>query len=129
MQHLPFPTIEFARNLQQVAAVGASDRRRKLGLAAQLGRGAPDMARLADPLQPLIEGIACERRRRMDAPRDVGEGDGQIAPEDFGGVAAEEQQPGGISDQGGLARLEHRFDRGRRAEPARCRPQQHGHRR
>jgi hypothetical protein len=46
MQHLPFPAIEVARDMQQAAVVGASGSGRKLGLAAQLGRRAPDMARL-----------------------------------------------------------------------------------
>src|SRR5882724_461488 len=129
MQHLPFPAIEVACNMQQAAMVRAPGRRRDLGVATQLSRRAPDMARLADPLQPLIECRPGELCRRVDAADHIGEGHGKIAPEDFGRVAAELQQPGGIPDEGRLARLERRLDGNRRSKPTGRRPQEHGHRR
>jgi hypothetical protein len=76
MQHLPFPAIEVARDVQQAAVVGAAGGSRKLRLAAQLSRRAPDVARLADPLEPLIERPACELRRRVNAPGHIGKGHG-----------------------------------------------------
>src|SRR5262249_49350571 len=89
MQHLPFPAIELARNPQQMARVGASVGGRKLSLTAQLSRRAVHVARLTDPLQPLIQCSTGKLSGRVDAPCHVRKGHGQIPREDLRRMTAE----------------------------------------
>ena len=129
MQHLPFPAIEVARNMQQAAIVGACGCRRKLGLAASSAGALRTWRALPIRSSHRSRAAPASCAGAWTRARDIGERRRKIAPEDLGRVAAELQQPRGIADEGRPAGLERRLDGDRRSEPAGRRPQQNRHRR